>query len=147
MTVISSTSAADSIRRGALRTFQHLGYAGIAEMTLANSRRADLVLIGSSGDIAIVEIKSCRTDFQTDAKWPEYQEYCDLFYFAVDERFPSDLIPDEAGLIIADGFGGAVVRDAPRVALPAARRKAMTLKFARAAALRVMRLDDPVHGG
>jgi hypothetical protein len=49
------------------------------------------------------------------------------------------VLPDEPGLIVADGFGGAVVRDAPATPLAPARRKALTLAFARLGALRTMR--------
>jgi hypothetical protein len=70
-------------------------------------------------------------------------EFCDRFYFGVTEDFPRDLIPEDAGLIVADGFGGAVVREAPRTPLAPARRKALTLAFARLAAMRTLRLDQP----
>ena len=43
-------------------------------------------------------------DYAYDAKWPDYLEYCDRFYFGVPEEFPRDLIPEEAGLIVADSL-------------------------------------------
>ena len=89
----------------------------------------------------IVEVKSSIADFKSDQKWPEYMPFCDEFYFAVGQDFPQELIPDEAGLIIADAFGGAILRTPERHPLKAARRKAMTLKFARLAAQRHMRVD------
>lgn len=128
---------AAEIGRGTLRLLDGLGYFGLMEMSLANNRRADLVAIGAAGEIIIVEIKSSVADFQSDAKWPEYMPYCDQFFFAVGPDFPQELIPDEAGLIVADGYGGAVIRDAPLDKLAAARRKAMTLKFGRLAASRL----------
>ncbi|MEO0983302.1 MAG: MmcB family DNA repair protein [Pseudomonadota bacterium] len=132
---------AAAIARGVLRLFEALGHCGITEMTLANGRRADVAALGPGGEVSIVEVKSSVADFRADAKWPDYQPYCDRFYFAVGHTFPADLIPDEAGLIIADGFGGAVVRESTEAPLAAARRKAVTLRFARMAAQRLTRLD------
>ncbi|MEO0882755.1 MAG: MmcB family DNA repair protein [Pseudomonadota bacterium] len=133
----------DAIRiaRGVTRLFDGLGWSSVTELTLANRRRADVCALGPRGDIAIIEIKSSVADFRADQKWPEYQPYCDLFYFAVGHDFPQDLIPDEAGLIIADGFGGAILREPGKTSLKPARRKAMLLRFAHAAAGRLMRLD------
>ena len=102
---------AAEIARGVLRLMSDYGFAGVTEMTLANGRRADIAAIGPGGEITIIEIKSSVADFRSDQKWPEYRPFCDRFYFAVAEDFPQDLIPDEAGLIIADAYGGAVLRD------------------------------------
>ena len=128
---------AQQIARGVLRLLTDHGYAGVTEMTLANGRRADVAAIGPGGEITIVEIKSCVADFRSDQKWPEYRPFCDRFYFAVDHDFPQDLIPDETGLIVADAFGGAVLREPECEKLVAARRKAVTLRFARLAAARL----------
>ncbi|WP_233348542.1 MmcB family DNA repair protein [Henriciella algicola] len=127
---------ASDICRGVLRLFGAMNLAGVTEMTLANGRRADVAAIGPKGEIVIVEIKSSVADFRADGKWPDYRPFCDRFYFAVSHGFPKDLIPDETGLIVADGFGGAVLREPEPTPLAAARRKAMTLRFARLAALR-----------
>jgi hypothetical protein len=125
------------IARGVLRLLNSYGFAGVTEMTLANGRRADVAAIGPAGDVTIVEIKSSVADFRSDQKWPEYRPFCDRFFFAVSHEFPHDLIPDEAGLIIADGFGGAIIREPETEKLAAARRKAVTLRFARLAATRL----------
>jgi len=106
------------------------------ELPLANGRRADVAALGPKGEIVLVEVKSCPADFCADGKWPDYLAYADAFYFAVGEGFPLDLLPPEPGLIVADGFGGAVVREAPRSPLSGARRKAMTIAIARTACLR-----------
>lgn len=58
-------------------------------------------------------------------------------------RFPSDIIPLDTGLIIADRYGGEIARAAPSAALQPQRRKAMHLRFARAAALRLAAAIDP----
>ena len=128
---------AQQIARGVLRLLADHGYAGVTEMTLANGRRADVTAIGPGGEITIVEIKSSVADFRSDQKWPEYRPFCDRFYFAVGHDFPQDLIPDDTGLMIADAFGGAVLREPECEKLVAARRKAVTLRFARLAATRL----------
>ena len=128
---------AQQIARGVLRLLTDHGYAGVTEMTLANGRRADVAAIGPGGEISIVEIKSSVADFRSDQKWPEYRPFCDRFYFAVGQQFPQDLIPDDTGLIIADAYGGAVIREPDVEKLAAARRKAVTLRFARLAAARL----------
>ena len=125
-----------AVTRGAARLLVALGYSPLLEVTLPNGRRADLMALGRKGEIFIVEVKSGIEDFRVDLKWPEYRPYCDAFAFAVAPEFPRDILPEEPGLIIADGFGGAVLRDAGIVALAGARRKALTLAFARLAALR-----------
>lgn len=125
------------IANGTLILLQMHDFHGITEMTLANARRADIVAMGPKGEVIIVEVKSSVADFRSDHKWPEYLAFCDRYYFAVGHDFPQDLIPDSVGLIVADGFGGAVIRESAVERLPAARRKAMTLKFARLAAQRL----------
>lgn len=126
-----------ALARGVTRVLYDHGLASILEVPLANGRRADLMGLSSASEIWIVETKSCVEDFTVDQKWPDYREYCDRFFFAVTEDFPCDLIPDDVGLIVADGFGGAILRDAPLQRLVGARRKAVTLLFARLAAMRL----------
>lgn len=133
--------AADIVR-GVQRMFAELGLASLTEVTLANGRRADVMAVGPKGEIVIVEVKSCLQDFQTDQKWPEYAPYCDRFYFAVDCDFPQEHIPEGTGLMCCDAFGGAVLRECSPSSLNAARRKAVTLSFARLAAARLMRVGD-----
>jgi len=125
-----------SVTRGAARLLAALGYAPLAEVTLPNGRRADLMALGRKGEIFIVEVKSGVEDFRADQKWREYLPYCDAFAFAVAPEFPRAVLPPEPGLIVADGFGGAMLREAPAAPLAGARRKALTLAFARLAALR-----------
>ena len=113
-----------------------LGYAPLLEAPLPNGRRADVVALGQQGDLVIVEVKSSLEDFRADQKWREYQPYCDAFYFAVAPEFPRAVLPDGPGLIVADGFGGAILTEASTTPLAGARRRALTLSFARLAALR-----------
>lgn len=139
MTIISLTrpEKTGAVTRGAARLLEALGYAALCEVGLPNGRRADLMALGLKGDIVIVEVKSCLEDYRCDQKWGDYLPYCDSFYFAVTPEFPRDAIPEEPGLIVADGFGGAVLRPPPSKPLAPARRKALTLGFARLAAGRV----------
>lgn len=132
----SEAVSAAEIARGVLRLMHHRGLAGLTELTLANGRRADVAALDPAGGIEIVEIKSSVADYRSDYKWQDYRPFCDRFYFAVSARFPAELIPAECGLIIADGFGGAIIREPTADKLNAARRKAVTLRFARLAARR-----------
>lgn len=124
------------VTRGTARLFAQLGYAPLLEAPLPNGRRADIMALGPRGEIAIVEVKSSLEDFRADAKWQEYQPYCDRFYFAVAPEFPREVLPAGPGLVVADGFGGAVLADTQAAPLASARRKALTLAFARLAAAR-----------
>ncbi len=124
------------VTRGAARLLVGLGYAPVAEVCLPNGRRADLMGLGRRGEIVIVEVKSGPEDFKSDQKWAEYQPFCDVFYFAVAPEFPHHILPQGPGLIVADGFDGAVVTPAPASPLAGPRRRALTLAFARLAALR-----------
>ena len=130
---------AQALMRGAARLLSQYGISAIPEFTLPCSRRADLAGIGPKGEIVIVEIKSGIADYRADEKWPEYFAWCDRFFFAVSDRFPREVLPHETGLIIADGFGGAIIRESPVQTLAPARRKSLTLKFARNAAERALR--------
>lgn len=140
------SARAVEIARGVARLLALHGLACICELPLANGRRADVMALADTGEIWIVEIKSCLEDFRVDQKWPEYREFCDRLLFAVAPDFPVDVLPQDAGLIIADRYGGEIVRAAPEHRLAGARRKAVTLRLARAAALRLSALYDPEAG-
>ena len=131
------------IQRGACRLLRALGFATVTELGLSSGHRADVAALGRKGEIWIVEIKSSVEDFRSDAKWPAYHDHCDRLYFAVLDDLPFDILPAEAGIIVADRFGASIIRDAPDQPLAAARRKAVQLRFARAAALRLHALMDP----
>lgn len=135
--------AALEIQRGVIRLLARYGLASITELPLANGRRADVVGLSPNGEIWIVEIKSSIEDFRTDSKWPEYRDFSDRLFFAVSPSFPTEILPEDAGLLLADRYGGELVRAAPETKLSAARRKAMTLSFARTAAFRLSRIADP----
>jgi len=131
------------IARGVCRLLRDLGYGAVTEFVLATGRRVDAIGIDGRGHVVVVEVKSSEADFRADAKWPEYRSWCDAFYFAVPTDFPRALLPEDCGLIVADGWGGAILRDAPVHPLPGARRKAVLLRFALAASGRLQTLLDP----
>jgi len=131
------------LQRGVVRVLGQHAVSSVCELPLANGRRADVVGISEKGDVWIVEIKSSVIDFQTDQKWPDYTAYCDALFFAVKPDFPINILPTETGLIIADNYGGELVRKPTGDRLPAARRKAMTLRFAHAAARRLSQATEP----
>lgn len=126
-----------ALTRGVSRLFLDLGLAPLAEFRLPNGRRADMAGLDPKGRLVFAEIKSCQADFDADDKWTDYLGFCDEFYFAVAGDFPQTLLPAEEGLIIADSYGGAVLRPSQDRPMAAARRKAITLRFARQAAARV----------
>jgi len=134
---------AKALCRGAARALAQLGFATLAEVPLADGRRADILALGRDGALVIVEIKSSVADFRSDRKWPEYRQWCDRFYFAVAEDFPLELIPEVCGLMRGDAFGAAILREAAPERVDPARRRALQLRFARIAAARLQRLIDP----
>ena len=135
--------AAFNICRGVARLLSDRAMAAVPEISLANGRRADMIAIGQGGEIWIVEIKSSIEDFRTDQKWPEYRDFCDHLFFAVGPEFPVGVLPPDTGLIVADRYGGEIVRAAPEHKLPGARRKAVTLALAHTAANRLQGILDP----
>ena len=131
------------VQRGVCRLLRQAGFATLTEITLATGRRADVMALGAAGAIWIVEIKSSLADFRCDAKWPDYRDYCDRLFFAIPQSMDREVIPAETGLIVADSWGAEILRHPEETPLHASRRKALTLAFARAAALRLHGLHDP----
>lgn len=143
--ILTRPETTEAVTRGVGRLLIELGYAPLAEVGLPNGRRADLMALGPRGHILIVEVKSGLQDYRTDLKWGEYAPFCDLFYFAVAPHFPREALAPGVGLIVADAFGGAVLAEPQATPLAAARRKALTLAFARLGAMRA--LGHPVSRG
>jgi len=141
--MISSSNAAE-VARGVCRLLLQDGYAPILEFTLPNGRRLDVAAIGPGGEILGVEIKVALADLRGDSKWPEYLDYCDLFYFAIPPDFPPEHVPHQTGLIVADRYGGEIVKAAEAQVLHASRRKAVTISFANVAASRLSAVLDAV---
>lgn len=141
-------TAAD-VARGVTRLFAAQGLVAIPEVPLPNGRRADLLAIDGKGQVTIVEIKVARADLLGDGKWPDYCGWCDRFYWALAAGLDGSILdmpayrPDMAGLIIADRYDAAVVREAAVEAVAPARRKAEALRLARLAMRRLMLAADP----
>lgn len=131
------------VRRAAARLCLALGWAPVHEMTLPNGRRADIMALRPDGGFVCIEIKSGLRDFQADLKWPDYRDFCDALFFAVDEDFPDALIPDETGLIVVVEREAALVREAPSHPIAPSRRRALTQRFAALAAMRLALAEDP----
>ncbi len=130
--------------RGTVRLLQSMGHGTLTEFPLRNGRRADILSLGEKGEIWIVEVKSGVPDFRADHKWQDYLEWCDRFFFAVGPSFPASILPEEAGLMIADDYEAVLVKDPEETPLRGSRRKALTLRFAHLAARRLSGRDDPV---
>jgi hypothetical protein len=141
--------AAQEVARGITRLFFRQDLFSLCEVPLPNGRRADMMALDAKGMLTIVEIKVSRADLLGDRKWPDYLDYCDRFFWAVPAAFELSLFEEEGfrpatcGLIVADRYDAAVVRDAAVRKLPPARRKAETLRFARRAARRLIGGLDP----
>jgi hypothetical protein len=135
--------AAVDICRGVARLLHSHQMATVTEVALANGRRADIVAVTAGGEIWIVEIKSSVEDFRADHKWPEYRAFCDRLLFAVAPAFPREILPADTGLIVADRYGGEVVRGAAEHRMSGTRRKALTLRLVHTAAMRLQSTIDP----
>ncbi len=144
--------AAD-VCRGVTRLLLRHDLTAMAEVPLDGGRRADLMAIDARGRIVIVEIKVSRADLLGDGKWPDYLGHCDRYFWAVPAGFdcqPLDdpaFLPARTGIIVADRYDAAILREAHTVPLPAHVRKRCTLAFARRAARRLTALVDPEGAG
>ena len=132
-----------AVTRGVCRWLEEMGFSSLTEFKLGNGRRADVVGLNAAGTILMVEVKSTPEDFRGDAKWREYMPYCDAFSFAVPPHFPWQILPQTSGVVVADADSAAIMRPAPHHRLHAARRKALTLRFALIAGQRLTTVVDP----
>ncbi len=132
-----------AVTRGVCRWLDDSGFIALREFKLGTGRRADVVGLNAEGTIVMVEVKSTAGDYRSDTKWLEYVPYCDAFSFAVPPDFPWQILPSDCGVVIADAHSASVVRHAVPKKLHAARRRALTLRFALAAGQRLSTLLDP----
>lgn len=137
---------AAALARGVCRMLHERGAATLTEFTLGNGRRADVIAVDEAGRVIIVEVKTSVADFRSDGKWPEYLDYCDSFYFAVPDDFPRDLLPADCGVMVADAYDALILQVAEEQPIHGSRRRAVILRFARAAALRLALAIDPRPG-
>ena len=138
-----AANTAMDVARGASRLLLAEGFSPVVEFSLPNNRRLDVAGLAGDGTFVGIEVKVSIADLRADDKWPDYLGFCDLFFFAVPLEFPQAVLPSTTGLIVADRFGGAIIRAAQRKNLHAARRRALTLRFAMTAAERLTRAFDP----
>jgi hypothetical protein len=144
----SAMCAAD-VARGVTRMLLRHDLVAMGEVPLDGGRRADLMAIDSRGQIVIIEIKVSRADLLGDAKWTDYLCCCDRFYWAIPAGFdagPLDstaFLPARTGVIIADRYDAAIIRESQCEPLAAASRKRATLAFARRAGRRLIGVTDP----
>ena len=131
------------LARGVCRRLISHDFVCIEEFVPERGLRVDVMALGPKGEIWVIECKSSRADFQGDAKWQRYLDWCDRYFWAVDQDFPTDLLPEGTGLLIADAYDAEIIRMAPEDKLPPARRTALTRRFARHAARRLGQLRDP----
>ena len=135
---------AGDVARGVSRLFLRHDLLSIAEVPLGNGRRVDLFALSPKGLVTIVEIKVSKADLLGDGKWPDYLDYCDRYFWAVPQGFDVSLLnrpamlPERTGLIVADRYDAAILREAQTAMLAPARRKVETLRFARRAARRLL---------
>ena len=146
-----SPPIAAEVARGVTRLFCRQDRFAMCEVPLPNGRRADMMAIDPKGSLTIVEIKVAKADLVGDCKWTDYLDYCDHFFWAVPPTLAAILdgeryLPGEAGLIVADRYDAAIMRDAAHRPLAPARRKAELLRFARRAARRLSAQIDPTLG-
>ena len=131
------------LARGVCRHLRSHDFVSVEELVPTSGLRVDVMGLGPKGEIWIIECKSSRADYLSDKKWEGYLEWCDRFFWAVDTDFPTELLPDDTGLILADGYGAEIVRMSPEEKLAPARRNVMVQKFARHAAMRAHAARDP----
>ena len=131
------------VARGVRRMLRSLGFSSVTELPLASGRRADIVALGADGSFHVIEIKSSVADFRADCKWRDYRLHCDKLYFAIPESVPSEIMPLDTGLIVADAYGAALIREAPEHRMAAAARRALLVRFGQISADRLYGLVDP----
>ena len=141
--IIPSLMPGQLLARGVSRHLRGHDFVTVEELVPTGGLRVDVMALGPKGEIWVIECKSSRVDFQTDAKWQGYLDWCDRFFWAVGPEFPTELLPEDTGLIIADGYDAEILRMGPEEKLAPARRKVMIQKFARHAAVRAQAARDP----
>ena len=132
-----------TIARGVMRYFSQIGLSSLSEFSPTRGLRVDIITLGMSDEIWIVECKSGQNDFKSDKKWQNYLDWCDRYFWAVDANFPIGILPSDTGVIIADSYDASIIRDSPLNKLSAARRKKIMNSVARSACNRLLLHTDP----
>lgn len=141
--MVGSMKPGRLLARGVCRHLRDRDFTCIEEFVPVRGLRVDVMALGPKGEIWIVECKSSRADYMSDNKWRGYLDWCDRFFWAVEPEFPHDVLPTSSGLILADAYGAQIERLGDEKKLAPARRRNLTLKFARNAALRLHGVYDP----
>jgi hypothetical protein len=131
------------LARGVARHLRLHDFVSVEEFVPVRGLRMDVFALGPKGEFWVIECKSSRVDFTSDNKWQGYLDWGDRYFWAVDAAFPTELLPAETGLIIADGYDAEIIRMGPETKLAPARRKVLMQKFARHAASRLQGHRDP----
>lgn len=140
---------AAGVLRGISRLFARNDIWCLPEMPLRGGRRADLMGIDAKGNVIIVEIKVARADLLGDAKWTDYLEFCDRFYWGLSPTLDrscleqDEFLPDRCGVIVGDNYDAEIIRPAPLLQMAAARRKVEVARLARASLRRLVNAADP----
>ena len=140
---LESSKNLSRIARGVMRHFSQIGLSSLSEFSPIRGLRVDIITLGMSDEIWIVECKSGQSDFKSDKKWQNYLDWCDRYFWAVDANFPINILPSDTGIIIADAYDASILRDSPLNKLSAARRKKITKSVARSACNRLLLRTDP----
>ena len=140
---LESSKNLSRIARGVMRHFSQIGLSSLSEFSPIRGLRVDIITLGMSDEIWIVECKSGQSDFKSDKKWQNYLDWCDRYFWAVDANFPINILPSDTGIIIADAYDASILRDSPLNKLSAARRKKITQSVARSACNRLLLRTDP----
>ena len=146
MSALTEMQPGQILARGVMRHLSSFGFACVEEFVPSRGLRVDVVGLGPKGEIWVVECKSSRADFMTDSKWQGYLPWCDRYFWAVDQEFPTDLLPEDTGLIIADAYDAEILRMSPEDKLASARRNVLIRKIAQHAARRLQMLREPGAG-
>ena len=140
---LKKSKGLNGIARGVMRHFDQIGLSSLSEFSPIKGLRVDIITLGMSNEIWIIECKSGQSDFKSDRKWHNYLDWCDRYFWAVDANFPIGILPSDTGVIIADSYDASILRDSPLNKLSAARRKKIMNSVARSACNRLLLHTDP----
>ena len=140
---LKKSKGLNRIARGAMRHFDQIGLSSLSEFSPIKGLRVDIITLGMSNEIWIIECKSGQSDFKSDRKWHNYLDWCDRYFWAVDANFPIDILPINTGIIIADAYDASILREAPLNKLSPARQKKVIKSIAKSACNRLLTHIDP----
>ena len=140
---LKKSKGLNGIARGVMRHFDQIGLSSLSEFSPIKGLRVDIITLGMSNEIWIIECKSGQSDFKSDRKWHNYLDWCDRYFWAVDANFPIDILPINTGIIIADAYDASILREAPLNKLSPARQRKVIKSIAKSACNRLLTNIDP----